>query len=201
MRRRLSWNIIGAPKPRQPVPDCGHYPAPVLALATGRRMRARRPSRGAAFLGCQCPAGKQKGTDVSGPVVTFTKWVTGNVLVPDNLEWAGSSWKGSPEAIFGHLRRGGASRATESEPGPENGGRKLEAIYEVHNLNGNHVLTALVPGCANRATGAALLDGVILAGSRTGARVVWSSNVPLPPTGPPDARAPADRNCLVGQST
>jgi hypothetical protein len=45
----------------------------------------------------------------------------------------------------------------------------LHAIYEAR--VGEHSFTALIRGGSNDATGAALLDGVILAGWRTGARV------------------------------
>lgn len=45
----------------------------------------------------------------------------------------------------------------------------LQAIYEVQ--VGEHSFTALIQGGTNGATGAALLDGVVLAGWRTGARV------------------------------
>jgi hypothetical protein len=45
----------------------------------------------------------------------------------------------------------------------------LHAIYEVQ--VGEHSFTALIQGGTNGATGAALLDGVILAGWRTGAKV------------------------------
>ena len=48
---------------------------------------------------------------------------------------------------------------------------KLDAIYEVHDANGDHQLTALIRGGSNQMTGAAILDGVVLAGRRTGAPV------------------------------
>ena len=48
---------------------------------------------------------------------------------------------------------------------------KLEAIYEVHDLAGNHVFTALIRGGTDRTTGSALLAGVVLAGWRKGAAV------------------------------
>jgi hypothetical protein len=46
---------------------------------------------------------------------------------------------------------------------------KLEAIYEV--VDGDRSFTALIEGGTDNLTGAARLDGVILAGWRTGARV------------------------------
>jgi hypothetical protein len=48
---------------------------------------------------------------------------------------------------------------------------KLDAIYEVHDANGNHKLTALIRGGSSLTTGEALLDGFVLAGRRTGAPV------------------------------
>ena len=140
-----------------------------------------------------------------GPVeVTFTKWVTGPVFVPDNFGitegrglMEGFTGGDIPGTFVGEVLQGQRS----ANPALKMGITRLEAIYEVHNLNGNHVFTALVRGGTNRATGAALLDGVILAGWRTGARVhVEFRTYAPPPTGPgcPDTRAPADLTCLVG---
>ena len=140
-----------------------------------------------------------------GPVeVTFTKWVTGNVSVPDNFGFMegrglmeGHTGGDIPGTFVGEVLQGQPS----ANPALQAGINKLEAIYEVHDLDGNHVFTALVRGGTNRATGAALLDGVILAGWRTGAQVHVEFQTYAPqPTGPgcPDTRAPADRNCLLG---
>ena len=43
---------------------------------------------------------------------------------------------------------------------------RLEAIYEIR--AGDHSFTALIRGGTNNLTGAAQLDGVVLAGWRTG---------------------------------
>jgi hypothetical protein len=76
----------------------------------------------------------------------------------------------------------------------------LHAIYEVQ--VGEDSFTALIQGGRNRVTGGgALLDGVILAGERTGARVhVEFQTYDPPPNGPgcPDARAPMGRSCFIG---
>jgi len=57
---------------------------------------------------------------------------------------------------------------------------RLEAIYEVHDANGS-LFTALIRGGTDGVTGAALLDGVILAGWRTGAPVhVEFETIPPP---------------------
>jgi hypothetical protein len=47
---------------------------------------------------------------------------------------------------------------------------KLEAIYEVNDYSGGHVFTALIRGGSDP-TGVAVLDGVVVAGWRAGARV------------------------------
>jgi hypothetical protein len=84
---------------------------------------------------------------------------------------------------------------------------RLEAAYEVQ--AGNHSFAALIRGGTGETTpgepasvsGAALLDGVILAGWRTGARVhVAFQTYAPPPSGPgcPDRRAPTDRPCFQG---
>jgi hypothetical protein len=146
----------------------------------------------------------QQATSQEPVEVTFTKWVTGPVFVPDNFGitegrglMEGFTGGDIPGTFVGEVLQGQRS----ANPALKTGINKLEAIYEVHDLNGNHVFTALVRGGTNRATGAALLDGVILAGWRTGARVhVEFETYAPPPTGPgcPDTRAPADRNCLLG---
>jgi hypothetical protein len=113
--------------------------------------------------------------DRNRPVeITFTKWVTGPVFVPNNFGitegrglMEGFTGGDIPGTFVGEVLQGQRS----ANPALKVGINKLEAIYEVHDLNGNHVFTALMRGGTNRATGAALLDGVILAGWRTGARV------------------------------
>ena len=106
--------------------------------------------------------------------VTFTKWVTGPVFVPDNFGitegrglMQGFTGGDIPGTFVGEVLQGQRS----ANPALKTGITRLEAIYEVHDLNGDHVFTALMQGGTNRATGRALLDGVVLAGWRTGARV------------------------------
>jgi hypothetical protein len=150
------------------------------------------------------PQATIQGNQPIGVDVTFTKWVTEPVFVPDNFGitegrglMEGFTGGDIPGTFVGEVLQGQRS----ANPALKTGINKLEAIYEVHDLNGNHVFTALVRGGTNRATGAALLDGVILAGWRTGARVhVEFQTYAPPPSGPgcPDTRAPADRNCLLG---
>jgi hypothetical protein len=106
--------------------------------------------------------------------VTFTKWVTGPVYVPDYFGitegrglMAGYTRGDIPGRFVGEVLQGQPS----ANPALKAGINKLEAIYEVQDLQGNHVFTALIRGGTNRATGTALLDGVVLAGWRTGAPV------------------------------
>ena len=83
---------------------------------------------------------------------------------------------------------------------------RLEAMYEVQ--AGDHSFTALIRGGTGETksgepasvSGAALLDGVILAGWRTGARVhVEFQTMPAPsPTESGCAGAPAGKTCFQG---
>jgi hypothetical protein len=80
---------------------------------------------------------------------------------------AGSTGGDIPGTFVGEVLQ----RQLTANPNLKAGIIKLEAIYEVHDVNGDHVFTALIRGGTNQATGAALLDGVVLAGWRTGADV------------------------------
>ena len=72
----------------------------------------------------------------------------------------------------------------------------LEAMYEV--VDGDRSFTALIRGGQN-AAGAALLEGVILAGWRAGARVqVVFQRYLANPTMPSCEGAPVNKNCFVG---
>ena len=80
-----------------------------------------------------------------------------------------------------------------------NGIVRLEAVYESRDAAGNHVLTALIRGGVNAVTGAAVLDGVVLAGSRTGAPVhVEFQTVPGVPGTFACADAPIGLTCFEG---
>ena len=72
----------------------------------------------------------------------------------------------------------------------------LEALYEV--VDGDRSFSALIRGGQN-AAGAALLEGVILAGWRTGARVQveFQRYLAIPGASSCDG-APLNRNCFVG---
>jgi hypothetical protein len=72
----------------------------------------------------------------------------------------------------------------------------LEAMYEV--VDGDRSFTALIRGGSN-AAGLGLLDGVILAGWRTGARVhVVFQRYLANPLMPSCEGAPVNKNCFVG---
>ena len=74
----------------------------------------------------------------------------------------------------------------------------LEALYEV--VDGDRSFSALIRGGSN-AAGAALLEGVILAGWRTGARVQVEFQRYLAIPGAPSCEGPSvpmNRNCFVG---
>ena len=72
----------------------------------------------------------------------------------------------------------------------------LEAMYEV--VDGDRSFTALIRGGSN-AAGLGLLDGVILAGWRTGARVqVAFQRYPAIAGMPSCEGAPVNKNCFVG---
>ena len=72
----------------------------------------------------------------------------------------------------------------------------LEALYEV--LDGDRSFSALIRGGQN-AAGAALLDGVVLGGWRTGApvHVEFQRYLAIPGT-PSCEGAPVNKNCFVG---
>ena len=119
--------------------------------------------------------------DPNRPIeVTFTKWRTA-VLPPSGVQTR-SLFKGIVDGDFGAgdfvaevLGRQASTLCTALDPPctpdiPVTGSIvALDAIYEVH--VGEHAFTALIQGGTNGITGAALLDGVILAGWRTGAKV------------------------------
>jgi len=89
--------------------------------------------------------------------VTFTKWTTTSPLM------AGVTG-GDVAGVF-------VGEVLQRQDSANGRIRRLEAMYEVQAVDVDHSFTALIRGGTNLFTGAALLDGVILAGWRTGARV------------------------------
>ena len=119
--------------------------------------------------------------DSNRPIeVTFTKWRTA-VLPPSGVQTR-SLFKGIVDGDLGDggfvaevLGRQASTPCAALVPPctpdiPVTGSiASLHAIYEVQ--VGEHSFTALIQGGTNVVTGAAFLDGVILAGWRTGAKV------------------------------
>lgn len=142
------------------------------------RIRVAASSIAIALLLQIAPVKAEPKPDRNGPVdISFTKWVTTRVTVVDGFGlgiqegrslMAGTTGGAVPDGTFvGEVLQ----RQPSANPGLKAGIVRLEAIYEVHDAYGEHVFTALIRGGANAATGAALLDGVVLAGWRTGAAV------------------------------
>ena len=129
----------------------------------------------------------------NGPVdITFTKWgVTAPPLPAPQ----------PPFGLFEGFSNDGLTGSFVAEVlwrqlslnGHVNG---LEALYEV--VDGDRSFSALIRGGSN-AAGAALLEGVILAGWRTGARVQveFQRYLAIPGASSCDG-APLNRNCFVG---
>ena len=130
------------------------------------------------------PATAEEHPDDNRPVaIAFTKWVTTFPLMEGF--WGGDLANKFVGEIF--------QRQVSVNPAL-NGIIRLEAIYEIQ--DGDRSFTALIRGGTNNVTGAALLDGVILAGWRTGAPVHVEFD-----TIPGSAGcfgAPAGKTCFVG---
>ena len=130
------------------------------------------------------PATAEEHRDDYRPVaVAFTKWVTTFPLMEGF--WGGDLANKFVGEVF--------QRQVSVNPAL-NGIIRLEAIYEVQ--DGDRSFTALIRGGTNNVTGAALLDGVILAGWRTGARVHVEFDTIPGTTG--CCGAPAGKTCFVG---
>jgi len=122
--------------------------------------------------------------DNNRPVdIAFTKWVTTFPLMEGF--WGGDL----ANKYVGEVLQ----RQVSVNPAL-NGIIRLEAIYEIQ--NGDRSFTALIRGGSNNVTGAAQLDGVVLAGWRTGARVHVEFDTFPATTG--CFGAPAGKTCFVG---
>jgi len=122
--------------------------------------------------------------DHNRPVeVTFTKWVTTSPLME-------GFWGGDPSNKYvGEILQ----RQVSVNPAL-NSIVRLEAIYEIQ--DGDHSFTALIRGGTNNVTGAAVLDGVVLAGWRTGAAVHVKFQTIPGTTG--CVGAPVGKTCFMG---
>ena len=127
-------------------------------------------------------AGSDRDHDRNRPIeITFTKWVATFPLMEGF--WGGDV----ANPYVGEILQ----RQVSVNPAL-NGIIRLEAIYEFH--HGERFFTALIRGGTNSVTGAAQLDGVVLAGWRTGASVhVEFDTIPTGCAG-----APAGKTCFVG---
>ena len=147
----------------------------------------------------------QQATSQEPVEVTFTKWVTGPVFVPDNFGitegrglMEGFTGGDIPGTFVGEVLQGQRS----ANPALKTGINKLEAIYEVHDRQREPCLHRARPGRCRTGrrgrrcwTASSWPDGELVRGC------MWNSRRYAPaPTGPgcPDTRAPADRNCLLG---
>jgi hypothetical protein len=130
------------------------------------------------------PAFAEGRGDDSRPVeITFTKWVTTSPFFEGF--WGGDLANKFASEVL--QRQVSANPALNSIV-------RLEATYEVK--DGDRSFTALIRGGTNNVTGAALLDGVILAGWRTGAHVHVEFDTIPGTTG--CFGAPAGKTCFVG---
>jgi hypothetical protein len=130
-----------------------------------------------------------------GPVdVTYTKWV-----LPNTTLMEGFTGGDVPGDFVGEVLQRQVSQDYDPDPDVSTAGRitRLEAIYEAK--AGSRSFTALIRGGQNSA-GAAVLDGVILSGWRTGARVHVEFQRSLAPS-PAESGcvgAPPGLNCFEG---
>jgi hypothetical protein len=107
------------------------------------------------------PSGRDGDEDRGGVEITYTKWITTPLPAPSCCLMVGFVDNGPVGSFVGEvLGRQVSADGTIT---------RLEAMYEV--ADGERSFTALIRGGTDNVAGAALLDGVILAGWRTGARV------------------------------
>lgn len=156
------------------------------ALATGQPDAQQATIQGSRFPGMPVPSKETTKDRRRGPVeVTFTKWPTTGLpplpTVPGRTLFQGFVGGDLGDGDFvGEVLDSKISTACTAFAPPCTPGitpptitgsiGALHAIYEVQ--VGENSFTALIQGGRNRVTGGvALLDGVILAGERTGARV------------------------------
>ena len=169
--------------------------AVVLLLQLSPTLAAGQPDEQQATIqGSRFPGMPVLGTDTTrdrrrGPVeVTFTKWRTVVIPAPPGVPAPGTTTRSLFKGIAGGdlgagdfvaevLDRKASTPCTTVDPACAPGTpptittpiAALHAIYEVQ--VGEHSFTALIQGGSNGVTGVGLLNGVILAGWRTGARV------------------------------
>jgi hypothetical protein len=174
-----------------PARNVDHLKAPSTKGASMRTVRIH--CRVVCFVGAMAllipfaPVMAAGDDDPHRPVeVTFTKWVTTSPLMEGF--WGGDL----ANKYVGEILQ----RQVSVNPAL-NTIVRLEAIYQFHHEN--QFLTALIRGGTNNVTGAAQLDGVVVAGWRTGAPVhVEFDTIPGIPGIIGCAGAPAGKTCFVG---
>ena len=183
------------------------------ALATGQPDARQTTVQGSRFPGIPVPSTETTRDRRRGPVeVTFTKWRTAALPpsgVPTRYLFKGivGGGLGTGDFVAEVLDREVSTPCTAFDPPCTPGITPptitgsivaLHAIYEVQ--VGEHSFTALIQGGTNGVTGAALLDGVILAGWRTGARVhvEFQTMIPASSTDSACVGAPAGKVCFQG---
>ena len=133
-------------------------------------------AQGSRFPGVPVPSTENTRNKHRAPVeITFTKWIT------TGTHMAGFTGGDVVGVFAGEVLQRQVSTNPDVNPII-----RLEAIYEVQ--AGDHSFTALIRGGTNGETGAALLDGVILAGWRTGAQVHVAFQTMTNCAGAPDGR-------------
>ena len=167
------------------------------ALAGGPSDAQGAAPQGSSVPGFPVPSAETSRNKHHQPAdVTFTKWVTTFPLME------GVTGGDAPGEFVGEvLQRQVSQRQAEScyQPAP-NCGRviRLEAFYEVR--AGDRSFVALIRGGSSGDTGAAQLDGTILFGWRTGARVhvEFKTMIPASSTDSACMGAPAGKTCFHG---
>ena len=160
--------------------------APTLAGAPNVE---RATTQGSLFPGGPVPTTETARRKHRGPVeITYRKWAHKNDDGSFGPLLEGFTGGDVPGTFLGEALQRQVSRD----------GRiiRLEAVYEIQSDSGKHSFTALVRGGTGETkrgepasvSGAALLDGVILAGWRTGARLRVAFQTKTNCAGAPDPR-------------
>ena len=137
-------------------------------------------------------------------LVTFTKWRVNAPVVP--AQFTGKARGRAAGVFFAEVLQ----VQSTAFPSLRNSLTRLEAVYEVQTeacvlapevcgLNGDRSFTALLRG-GQDAAASGRLDGVVLAGWRTGARVhaEFERHIPLTPTDFACEDAPMGTTCFEG---
>ena len=170
--------------------------SPAVAGAPDAGAAMTQGSRVPGFPAASASADKNKHR---GPVdIAFTKWVTASPLME------GLTGGDVPGKFVGEIfeRQVSLRQAENCFLEAPNCGRviRLEAFYEVQAQTDDRSFVALIRGGTSGDTGAAQLDGTVLFGWRTGARVhvEFQTMRPASPTESACVGAPAGKVCFQG---